>query len=157
MQWEEDRRSSMVGHLLIADSDLQPMSLQSAIEAFAQGVEKHIIGERSGPAAAALRIELWSDSGRIIVGEEMGANHAMSDEVRCAIQLPDLAAQWSSLAESDLDDVDFCRQLEDVERPYLGALVAALSSRHRHGHSLSLCVHVAGADEPVAVHRLGAS
>ena len=73
-----------------------------------------------------MRIEFWSDSGRIIAFPSSTSSPDRIEKAGCQVVFADLLAQYEHLADSDLDDDAFSAALQGVEREWIKkTLVAA--------------------------------
>lgn len=79
-----------------------------------------------------LRVELWSDSGRIIVFPASTTSRQRIEKAACQVIFGELLQLYEQLANSEIDDDEFTRIVEAEERKWIeGFLKAARKSELR--------------------------
>ena len=72
-----------------------------------------------------VRVELWSDSGRFIVFPAQGKVNSRIEKAGCQIVFHDLLDQYESIADSELSDDEFARELTSLERIWIEEFLTA--------------------------------
>ena len=103
-------------------------SLDQAMADFCQHIKDTVIPRNTGVAWDYLRVELWSDSGRIIAYPASSSSSERIEKAGCQVVFGDLLAEYEQLADSELDDNDFEAALFKVEQKWAGRFLEA--ARH---------------------------
>jgi len=94
-------------------------SIEQAMTEFCQQIKDYVIPKNDGIAWDCLRIEFWSDSGRIIAFPSSTSISSRIEKAGCQVVFADLLAQYEQLADSDLDDDAFVAALLEAERDWI--------------------------------------
>lgn len=71
-----------------------------------------------------LRVELWPDSGRVIVFPALDSNANRIDVAGCQIVFASLLSEYETLADSDMPDEEFDSVLQAEEQRWIDQLIA---------------------------------
>ena len=99
-------------------------------------IREHVIPRHEDANWDHVRIELWSDSGRIIAFPSSSADRRRSEKAGCQVVFEALLAEYEGLADSELDDEAFASALLDVERKWIERFLAAASATGLTGMQL---------------------
>ena len=108
MNWEIDKSSQVIfytGHADASTSRIEAMQLMW--EAF----EKEVLPQNEAVSWDYIKAEIWADSGRFIVFPASSQTVNRIEKAGCQIIFSDLLNSYNELADSDMNDDEFCEQL----------------------------------------------
>lgn len=114
MEWKSDLAGSRVHFKAEADES----SSERLAESFRSLFEKlraEVLPAYEGSGWDHIRVEIWSDTGRIFAGPDASGAH-LPERARCELSLPNLRRFWEDLADSDTEDDEFSRRAYEEER-----------------------------------------
>ncbi len=122
MEWVEDKDRSRVFYRASASGN----SDQALAEAFADVRRKlaaDVLPKHAPTDWDCLRVEFWSDSGRLILYPGRVHNPARNEKAGCELQVKALLGFWENLADADITDDDFGRRVRTEQRRYAALLL----------------------------------
>lgn len=113
MEWQELKNGFTMARVELSES------IEEALTEFCQHIKQHVIPKNEGVPWDCLRIEFWTDSGRIIAFPSSTSKPDRIEKAGCQVVFADLLAQYEHLADSDLNDDAFVAALNSVEREWI--------------------------------------
>lgn len=100
-------------------------SLDVAMHGFCEQIRAYVLPKNQGVDWNYIRVELWSDSGRMIAFPANRSKNERIEKAGCQIVFNALLAQYEDLADSDIDDDAFAEALVDAKRSWIQNFVVA--------------------------------
>lgn len=119
MEWRE-----ISNHFTMATVE-SGKSIEKSMMELCRHIHDCILPANEGVSWNCLRVELWSDSGRMIAYPAIATNTDRIENAGCQIVFDELLMEYEKLADSDLNDDDFVNSLRKVEREWIGSFIDA--------------------------------
>lgn len=85
-------------------------------------VSDKILPENSGVDWDYIRVEFWTDSGRIIIFPASSRIEKRIERATCQVIFSDLLTEYEELADAEIDDDIFCEQLARIQSDWANDL-----------------------------------
>ena len=128
IEWAEEKDRSRIFYRAATAADTD----QTLLEAFDEVRRKlatDVLPKHTMSEWDSLRVEFWSDSGRLILYPGHANSPARSEKAGCELMVQSLFDFWERLVESDISDDEFGRRVRTEERRYAALLLKAWSQR----------------------------
>lgn len=99
--------------------------LEIAMREFCEKIRADILPTHKGVDWNYIRVEFWSDSGRMIAFPASSSTNERIEKAGCQVVFEELLAQYQQLADSDMEDAAFTATLIDVVHSWIQRFVAA--------------------------------
>jgi hypothetical protein len=113
MNWAEEKDRSRVFYRAAAAIDAD---LAEALKELRRKLVTDVLPKHASSDWDALRVEIWPDSGRLIVYPGRAGSAARSEKAGCELAIQSLLDSWESLGESDIDDGAFAQRVRAEEK-----------------------------------------
>ena len=94
-------------------------SIRQAMADLCERIKAKVIPANSGIGWDCLRVEFWSDSGRIIIFPTSSASAARIEKAGCQIVFIALLSEYNRLADSEIEDDAFVAALHREEEKWI--------------------------------------
>jgi hypothetical protein len=119
MDWQELKRN-------FAMATVKPgASVDQAMIEFCEHIKARVIPMNDGLDWDYLRVEFWSDSGRMIVFPSSSSGSDRIEKSGCQVVFSDLLSEYERLADSNLDDEAFTAALLSEEKLWIDRFLGA--------------------------------
>lgn len=113
MNWTEERDRSRVFYRSAAATDAD---LAEAFKELRRKLVTDVLPKHASSDWDALRVEIWPDSGRLIVYPGRAGSAARSEKAGCELAIQSLLDFWEVLRGSDIDDDAFAQRVRAEEK-----------------------------------------
>lgn len=130
MDWKD------TGHGFMTAQIAAGRSLEDAMRELCDEIATYVIPANSGVDWDLLTVEIWPDSGRIIVYPASSSTPYRIEKAGCQVVFDELLLRYEALADSDIADDDFSAQLHAEEEAWIDRLMVAFKNSSVHGTTL---------------------
>ena len=124
IEWTEEKDRSRVFFRATTSGDTND-SLSAAFDEVRRKLAADVLPKHKPSDWDCLRVELWPDSGRLILYPGSTNSSTRSEKAGCELVVQALLDFWESLADAEIGDDDFSLRVRNEERRYAELMLHA--------------------------------